>query len=96
MASTTGTLYIGMTNDLLRRVDEHKAGRVPGFTARYKVNKLVYCESTDDVHAAIAREKQLKGWVRRKKLALVWQENPGFRDLSLDWTEAGDPSPDAG
>lgn len=92
MASATGTLYIGVTNDLYRRVQEHKDGTAPGFTKRYRVNKLVYFELVDDPYAAIAREKQLKGWVRRKKLALVWSVNPHFEDLSLAWTEAGDAS----
>jgi putative endonuclease len=64
MASASGVLYIGVTNDLERRVFEHKHKRVPGFSARYNIQKLVYFETFGDVRAAIAREKQLKGWLR--------------------------------
>lgn len=80
VASISRTLYIGVTNDLRRRVYQHKMGNIPGFTARYKVNRLVYFESAEE--AAIAREKQLKGWVRRRKLALIEAENPEWNDLS--------------
>lgn len=86
MASESGTLYIGMTNDLMRRVQEHKDGTVKGFTERYRVNRLMYYELADDAYTAIVREKQLKGWVRRKKLALITTTNPHFQDLSLEWS----------
>ena len=78
-------LYIGFTNDLNRRVYEHKNNLVPGFTSKYRVHKLVYFETTSDVRVAIEREKQLKGWTRAKKEALIAKENPMWRDLSEDW-----------
>ena len=78
-------LYIGITNDLYRRLYEHKNHLVDGFTKRYNVNKLVYFEITSDVKSAIEREKQLKGWLRGKKIALIESQNPEWRDLSLDW-----------
>jgi putative endonuclease len=75
------TLYTGVTNDLERRVYEHKHGLVNGFTKRYNVTRLVYYEATDDVRSAIEREKQLKGWLRQRKVALIESVNPGWRDL---------------
>ena len=75
-------MYIGVTNDLQRRIYEHRNELVDGFTKRYHVHKLVYFEHTSDVHAAIAREKQLKGWLRAKKNALVETMNPQWKDLS--------------
>lgn len=85
MASRSGTLYTGVTNDLERRVSEHKRHLVEGFTARYNVTRLVYYEMTSDVEAAIAREKQIKGWLRRKKVALIEEGNPDWHDLSEGW-----------
>ncbi len=85
MASRARTLYVGMTNDLARRVDEHKNGRVAGFTAMYRVTKLVYAEATSDARTAIRREKQVKGWTRAKKIALIEEANPAWEDLSADW-----------
>jgi putative endonuclease len=82
LASTTRTLYVGVTNDLRRRVYEHKTGIIPGFTARYKVNRLVYFEIADEALAAIAREKQLKGWTRRRKVELIEAKNPEWDDLA--------------
>ena len=82
MASASGVLYIGVTNDLERRVFEHKQKRIPGFSARYNVQKLVYFEAFGDVRAAIAREKQLKGWLRSRKVALIESTNPQWKDLS--------------
>ena len=67
MTNRSGTLYIGVTNDLARRVYEHKNKLIPGFTAKYNITKLVYFETTTDVRTAIAREKQIKGWLRAKK-----------------------------
>ena len=84
---TNSTLYIGITNDLERRVAEHKSGSIPGFTRDYSVNRLVWCEHFRDVNAAIACEKKLKGWVRRKKDALIAEKNPCWRDLSADWND---------
>lgn len=75
-------MYVGMTNDLPRRVHEHKTKAVKGFTEKYNVHKLVYFEETSDVHAAIAREKEIKKWRREKKNALVIQSNPTWRDLA--------------
>ncbi len=80
-----GTLYTGITNDLERRVYEHKHKLVKGFTSKYNLMRLVYYEDTDDVSAAIAREKQIKGWLRRKKLALIESMNPEWKDLSDGW-----------
>jgi putative endonuclease len=82
MASESGVLYIGVTNDLERRVIEHKKKMVPGFSARYNVQKLVYFESFGNVQDAIAREKQLKGWLRKRKVALIESSNPHWNDLS--------------
>lgn len=79
-----GTLYVGVTNDLKRRVAQHKAGTAEGFTHRYKITRLLYYETTQDVRSAIRREKQLKGWTRRKKLDLIRTMNPEFRDLYLE------------
>ena len=78
-------LYIGVTNDLERRVYEHKKKLADGFTKKYNVDRLVYFEETDDVTVAIEREKQLKRWVRRRKAALVATMNPEWRDLAADW-----------
>lgn len=80
-----GTLYIGVTNNLIRRVREHKTEYTKGFTARYGVKRLVYFEDTDDVWVAIQREKQLKWWKRRWKLELIEATNPEWRDLSEGW-----------
>jgi putative endonuclease len=75
-------MYVGMTNDLKRRMYEHKAKTLKGFTEKYNLNKLVYFESTSDVRAAIAREKEIKKWRREKKNALVAGANPEWKDLS--------------
>jgi putative endonuclease len=85
MASRSRTLYVGVTNDLQRRVFEHKTKRVPGFTSKYNITRLVHFEMTSDVRAALAREKQIKAWRREKKVTLIEAENPGWRDLSEDW-----------
>jgi putative endonuclease len=87
MTNRSRTLYTGMTNDLRRRVWQHKQKRIEGFTKRYNITQLVFYEETPDVHAAIAREKQIKGWVRRKKIALIEESNPEWNDLSKDWYE---------
>ncbi|MCG3148074.1 MAG: hypothetical protein PCFJNLEI_01516 [Verrucomicrobiae bacterium] len=85
LASKSGVLYIGVTNDLTRRLFEHQQKLIAGFTAKYNVNRLVYFESFGDVREAIAREKQLKGWRREKKIALIEHENPTWQDLSAAW-----------
>ncbi len=77
MSNAARTLYIGVTNDLERRVYQHKQRRVPGFTATYRITYLVHCEEFPDIHETIEREKQLKGWTRAKKAALIESSNPG-------------------
>ena len=79
-----GTLYIGVTNDLVRRVYEHRNDMVPGFTRRYGIHMLVYFEETSDIQSAIVREKQMKKWNRAWKLSLIEQTNPTWRDLYGD------------
>jgi len=83
-------MYVGVTNDLVRRLHEHKMKLMGGFTAKYNVHRLVHFESTPSAEAAITREKQLKGWSRAKKNALVAAANPEWRDLSEEWGR--DPS----
>ena len=78
-------MYVGMTNNLERRVWEHKNGVCEGFTKKYNVHKLVYFEETNDVNEAIEREKRLKAWSRKKKNALVKAANPTWHDLSENW-----------
>ncbi len=87
MTNKSGTLYAGVTDDLMRRVHEHKRKLVFGFTARYNITRLVYYEETSDVQAALAREKQIKGWLRAKKVALIESANPKWVDLSMGWYE---------
>ncbi len=77
----SGTLYVGVTNDLIRRVYEHKNNLVEGFTSRYAVHHLVWFESTQSVEAAIHREKQIKNWTRDWKIALIEENNPAWDDL---------------
>ena len=76
-------MYIGVTNDLQRRMYEHKHQLIDGFTKRYNINKLVYYEYTSDIKAAIAREKQLKGWTRIKKNELVQESNPEWKEIKV-------------
>ena len=76
-------LYIGVTNDLTRRIGEHKSGEMSGFTSRYNINKLVYYETFSSIEAAIFREKQLKNCSRNKKVNLILAKNPGWVDLPL-------------
>ena len=85
MASRSRVLYIGVTNDLVRRVDEHKRGLVGGFTSRYHVTRLVHREEFTYVGDAIAREKALKGWRRSRKVALIERSNPAWMDLAEGW-----------
>jgi len=89
MTNKSGTLYTGVTNNLARRVYEHKQKLVPGFTQKYRITKLVYFESSSDVMAAINREKEIKDWRRAKKIALVNTVNPTWEDLSAEWYENG-------
>jgi len=83
------TLYVGVTNDLMRRVWEHKNKVVPGFTKKYNVDRLLYYEQFGDIRDAIAREKQIKKWRREKKLALIETVNAGYLDLSAGWFDDG-------
>lgn len=85
MASASGVLYLGMTNDLERRAFEHKAGAIAGFSSQYKTVKLVYFEAFGDVREAIAREKQIKRWRREKKVWLIEARNPEWKDSSEEF-----------
>jgi putative endonuclease len=87
MASKSKVLYTGVTNHLLRRVYEHKQLAVPGFTQKYRTTRLVYFENTSEINSAIEREKQIKGWLRARKVALIKSFNPKWEDLSVDWYE---------
>ncbi len=85
LASRSRNLYAGVTNDLKRRVLEHKQKLVGGFTSKYRIHRLVYFQPFEDVRHAIAREKQIKGWRREKKVALIKANNPTWDDLAADW-----------
>ena len=80
-----GVLYIGVTNDLKRRMYEHKNKLISGFASKYNLTKLVHFEVTTDVDAAIEREKQIKGWLRKKKIELIESRNPDWKDLCEEW-----------
>jgi putative endonuclease len=82
MTNNSGTFYVGVTNNLERRACEHKQGATPGFTQRYRMTRLVYYEATSDIQSALEREKQIKGWLRRRKIALIASMNPCWKDLS--------------
>lgn len=82
VGNATRTICVGVTNDLGRRVTEHKSGEIKGFTSRHDVNRFFYFEETDDISIALKREKQIKGWRRSTKLALIRSTNPRFRDLA--------------
>ena len=85
LASRTQRLYVGVTSDLIRRVYEHKTHKIPGFTQRYNIDRLVYFERFDGPIEAIAREKQIKDYARVKKLAMIHSRNPEWNDLAEDW-----------
>jgi putative endonuclease len=85
MTNRSRTLYTGVTNNLMRRVYEHKNKLTDGFTKKYNITKLVYYESTPEITSAIAREKQIKGWLRKRKVALIESANPHWKDLSEEW-----------
>jgi putative endonuclease len=89
LASQTRRLYVGVTNDLVRRVWEHKEGVIAGFTKRYGINHLVYYEAITGPQVAIAREKQIKDYARVKKLALIASVNPEWHDLAESWRTNG-------
>ena len=87
ITNTSRTLYTGVTDNLERRVYEHKEKLIEGFTKRCNITQLVYYEETSDVQSAIKREKQIKGWLRRKKIALIEAMNPKWEDLSDEWLQ---------
>ncbi len=89
MTNPSGALYTGMTNDLKRRVYQHKHRLIEGFTEKYNVTHLAYYEETQDVQTAIAREKEIKSWRRSKKLDLIKSLNPTWQDLSDGWYDEG-------
>jgi putative endonuclease len=84
MSNISKMLYVGVTNDLEKRVFQHKSKLIPGYTQRYNLFKLVYFESFGDIRDAIQREKQIKGWLRARKVALIESANPHWRDLAED------------
>jgi putative endonuclease len=92
MTNKSKTLYTGVTNNLIKRTYEHKQKLVPGFTSKYNITHLVFFEETQDVKAAISREKQIKGWLRAKKIALIEAMNPQWKDLSAEWFPTADSS----
>lgn len=85
MSNVTGMLYTGVTNNLERRIFEHKTKVTLGFTQKYNLTQLVYFESTDSIDIAISREKQIKGWLRKRKVALIETMNPEWKGLSEEW-----------
>ena len=89
MSNMHRTLYVGVTNDLFRRVYEHRNGVIPGCTHRYGLQMLVWYEQTCDIREALAREKEIKAWRREKKIILIKSMNPGWKDLSEEWFEEG-------
>ena len=92
MTNKSRTLYTGVTNDLERRVYEHKHKLVPGFTSKYNITRLAWYESFANVEEAIESEKRIKGWRRSKKITLIESKNPDWEDLSRGWYAEGDPS----
>ncbi len=95
MTNRSKTLYVGVTNSLIRRVREHKLGTGSQFAAKYKLDRLVYYERFEDVHRALGREKEIKGWLRIRKIALIVSVNPGWKDLSQEWYERHAFQPDS-
>jgi putative endonuclease len=85
MTNRSRTLYTGVTNNIKQRVHQHKNKLIEGFTKKYNLTNLVYVETFRDVYSAIAREKTIKGWLRKKKIDLINGENPDWNDLSEDW-----------
>ncbi len=91
LSSKSRTLYVGVTRDLLRRILEHKTKSIPGFTAKYRIDRLVHFEESDFLMEAVRREKELKGWRRAKKVALVERTNPTWEDLASGWYDSAQP-----
>ncbi len=85
LASNSRVLYVGRARDLVRRVGQHRQGRIAGFTRKYRVTRLVHFERVTSARSANERERQLKGWSRRKKIQLIESSNAGWRDLATDW-----------
>lgn len=85
MASISGVIYVGVTNNLIRRIWEHKHDLVEGFTKKYRCHKLVYFETGEDINGAMLREKEIKKWRREKKIRLIESVNRNWNDLSLGW-----------
>jgi len=81
----SGTLYVGLTSNIPKRLYEHKTKAISGFTSKYNIDRLIYYETYSDANSAIAREKQIKHWRREKKLNLIKSQNPNLEDLSSDW-----------
>ncbi|MBM3326153.1 MAG: GIY-YIG nuclease family protein [Calditrichaeota bacterium] len=93
MANRSGQIYTGVTNDLMRRVYQHKTKAVKGFTTKYNIDKLVFFQEFNDVRDAISAERRIKGWKRFRKNELISELNPDWKDLSEEWFEEGrDPS----
>ncbi|HEX4441588.1 MAG TPA: GIY-YIG nuclease family protein [Thermoanaerobaculia bacterium] len=88
LASKRRVLYVGISNDIERRLAEYRSGESRGFVTRYNVHRLVHVEEFTDPVAAIEREKQIKGWVRRRKVALIEETNPEWNDLSAAWSSS--------
>ena len=86
IVSLSKVLYIGVTSDLEKRIYQHKNRLIDGFSKKYKIDRLVYFEAYEDINVAISREKQLKGWRRDKKIALIEKRNEHWKDLAFDWT----------
>ena len=84
LSNRSRTIYIGVTNDIEKRVAQHKSGSIPGFTSRYNIDRLVYFEEFASINDAIEREKKLKGWLRKRKVALIESGNPTWQDLSSE------------
>ena len=106
LSNASRMLYVGVTNDLMRRMSEHRQKLHSGYAVRYNLKQLVHYEMSNDINAAIAREKEIKGWARGRKEALIRSENPEWRDLCKEWFSEGrkwvlgggrdqDPSPSA-
>ncbi|MGH9451687.1 MAG: GIY-YIG nuclease family protein [Terriglobia bacterium] len=92
MSSRSRTLYTGVTNNLERRVYQHKHGLLTGFTSDYRITRLVHYEEIGDIRAAICRERQIKDWLRAKKVAWIESRNPTWEDVSVDWYSKAGPS----
>ena len=94
ITNTSRVLYVGVTNDLHRRMWEHKEKLVPGFSQKYNLHQLVCWEAFGNINDAIAREKTIKGWLRAKKVLLIRSMNPQWKDLAADWFKTPPPSVD--